>query len=57
MCVPFQSQTCDCRTPCSCGEMLTVEEEIQKMEVMRKHLQFQLELIERRMSGLKNVRG
>jgi hypothetical protein len=57
MCVPFQSQICDCRTPCPCGEILTVDEEIRKMGVMRQHLQFQLELIERRMSSLKNVRG
>ena len=56
MCVPFQSQACDCRAPCTCGEILTVEEEIRKMEVMRQHLQFQLELVERRMSSLKNVR-
>ena len=57
MCVPFQSHPCDCMTPCHCGEILTVDEEIRKMEVMRQHLQFQLELIERRMSSLKNVRG
>jgi hypothetical protein len=56
MCAPFQSQTCDCRTHCGCGEILTVEEEIRKMEVMRQHLQFQLELVERRVSSLKNVR-
>ena len=57
MCVPFQSQACGCRAPCTCGEILTVEEEIRKTEVMRQHLQFQLELVERRMTSLKNVRG
>lgn len=57
MCAPFQSHSCDCRAPCGCGEILTVDEEIRKMEVMRQHLQFQLELVERRMSSLKNVRG
>jgi hypothetical protein len=53
MCAPFQVHSGDC----GCGGILTVEEEIRKMEVMRQHLQFQLELVERRMSSLKNVKG
>jgi hypothetical protein len=38
MCVPFQNQACDCRAPCTCGEIL------------------QLDLVERRMSSLKNIK-
>jgi len=56
MCAPFQMHPCDCGGhPCGCGEILTVDEEIRKMEVMRQHLQFQLELIERRIASLKKV--
>jgi len=55
MCAPFQMHSCECRGLCGCGEILTVDEEIRKMEVMRQHLQFQLELIERRTASLKKV--
>ncbi|MDD1671036.1 MAG: hypothetical protein LUQ67_06995 [Methanomicrobiales archaeon] len=55
MCAPFQMHSCDCRGLCGSGEILTIDEEIRKMEVMRQHLQFQLELIERRIASLKKV--
>jgi hypothetical protein len=56
MCAPFQMHPCDYGGhPCGCGEFLTVEEEIRKMEVMRQHLQFHLALIERRIESLKGV--
>jgi hypothetical protein len=54
MCAPFQNHPCECG-PCGCGGILTVDEEIRKMEVMRGHLQFQLELVERRLDSLKKM--
>jgi hypothetical protein len=35
--------------------MLSVEEEIQALEVHRQHLKLQMELIEKRISGLRKV--
>jgi len=54
MCAPFQTHGCDCGGhSCCCGEFLTVEEEIRKTEVMRMHLQLQLDLVEQRLGSLK----
>jgi hypothetical protein len=46
---------CDGGGPCGCGEFLTVDEEIRRMEVMREHLKLQLDLIGRRLDSLKRV--
>ena len=41
---------------CGCGGMtMSIEEEIQALEVHRQHLKLQLEMVEKRISGLKNV--
>jgi hypothetical protein len=56
MCGPFQMHPCDCGGhTCGCGEILTVEEEIRKLEVMRQHLQLQLDLIARRVDSLRGI--
>jgi hypothetical protein len=40
---------------CGFGGMMSVEEEIQALEVHRQHLKLQIELVEKRISGLKKV--
>lgn len=40
---------------CGCGGMMSVEDEIKALEVHRAHLKLQLEMIEKRISGLKHV--
>jgi hypothetical protein len=35
--------------------MLSIEEEIQALEVHRQHLRLQLDLVEKRIGGLKKV--
>ena len=40
---------------CGCHGMMSIDEEIQALEVHRQHLKLQLELVEKRISGLKKV--
>jgi hypothetical protein len=42
---------------CQCGgeEFLTLDEEIQRMEIHRQHLKFQLAMLERRIDSLKKA--
>jgi hypothetical protein len=40
---------------CGCMGMMSIEEEIQALEVHRQHLKLQLEMIEKRINGLKKV--
>lgn len=40
---------------CGCGGVLSIEEEIKALEVHRQHLQLQLELVEKRIGGLKKL--
>jgi hypothetical protein len=40
---------------CGCGGMMSVEEEIQALEVHRQHLRLQVEMVEKRISGLKKA--
>ena len=40
---------------CGCGGMLSIEEEIKALEAQRLHLKLQLELVEKRISGLQKV--
>ncbi len=40
---------------CGCGGMMSIEEEIAALEVHRQHLKLQLEMVEKRISGLKRV--
>lgn len=48
-------QSCHHACSCGCGGMLSVEDEIKALEVHRQHLKLQQEMIEKRISGLKNV--
>jgi hypothetical protein len=41
--------------PCGCSGMMSVEDEIKALDVHRAHLQLQLEMIEKRIAGLKHV--
>jgi hypothetical protein len=45
----------NCTSQCGCSGMMSIEEEIQALEVHRQHLTLQMEMIEKRISGLKNV--
>lgn len=47
--------TCASHCGCGCGGMLSVEDEIKALEVHRQHMKLQLEMIEKRISGLKHV--
>jgi hypothetical protein len=40
---------------CGCGGMMSIEDEIAALEVHRQHLKLQLEMVEKRISGLKKV--
>jgi hypothetical protein len=47
--------TCASHCGCGYGGMLSVEDEIKALEVHRQHMKLQLEMIEKRISGLKHV--
>ncbi|OPX63215.1 MULTISPECIES: DUF5320 domain-containing protein [unclassified Methanoregula] len=47
--------TCASHCGCGCGGMLSVEDEIKALEVHRQHMKLQLEMIEKRIAGLKHV--
>jgi len=40
---------------CGGGTVLSIEEEIQALEVQRLHLKFQLEMVDKRINGLKKI--
>ena len=44
-----------CTPACGCGGMMSVEDEIKALEVHRQHMKLQLEMIDKRISGLKNA--
>jgi len=44
-----------CTPACGCSGMMSVEDEIKALEVHREHVKLQLEMIEKRISGLHNV--
>ena len=44
-----------CISHCGCGGIMSVEEEIKALEVHRQHLKLQMEMIEKRISGLQKV--
>jgi hypothetical protein len=44
-----------CASHCGCGGRLSVEDEIKALEVHRQHMKLQLEMIDKRISGLKHV--
>jgi len=48
---------CGCMGHCGCGggTVLSIEEEIQALEVQRLHLKFQLEMVDKRINGLKKI--
>jgi hypothetical protein len=47
--------TCSSHCGCGCGGMLSVEDEIKALGVHRQHMKLQLEMIDKRISGLKNA--
>ena len=44
-----------CASQCGCAGMMSVEDEIKALEVHRQHMMLQLEMIDKRISGLKHV--
>ena len=50
-----EHDTCASHCGCGCGGMMSVEDEIKALEVHRQHMKLQLEMIEKRISGLKKV--
>lgn len=48
-------QSCHSACTCGCEGVMSVEDEIKALEVHRQHLKLQMEMIEKRISGLKNV--
>jgi hypothetical protein len=40
---------------CGCGGMMSVEDEIKALEVHRAHTKLQLDMIEKRIAGLKHA--
>jgi hypothetical protein len=46
---------CASHCGCGCGGMMSVEDEIKALEVHRQHLKLQLEMIDKRISGLQKV--
>jgi hypothetical protein len=44
-----------CASHCGCGGMMSVEDEIKALEVHRQHMKLQLEMIEKRINGLKKA--
>lgn len=47
--------TCASYCNCGCGGMLSVEDEIKALEAHRQHMMLQLEMIDKRISGLKHM--
>lgn len=54
MCMHHHMQESGCGCQCG-GEFLTLEEEIQRMEIHRQHLKFQLAMLDRRIDSLKKA--
>jgi hypothetical protein len=50
---PMAQHGCGCQ--CGGEEFLTLDEEIQRMEIHRQHLKFQLAMLERRVDSLKKA--
>ncbi len=57
MCAPVHGIAAECTCHGGCHGMMTLEEETKALEIHRQHLLLQVELIERRIASLKNVRG
>jgi hypothetical protein len=53
MCAPIQNQSCNCSGTCGCLSNLTIEDEIKMLEANRQRMQVQINIIERRIEGLK----
>jgi len=47
--------TCAGHCGCGCGGMMSVEDEIKALEVHRQHLMLQVEMFEKRISGLQKI--
>ncbi len=45
-----------CASQCGCGcGMMSIEDEIKALEVHRQHMKLQLDMIDKRISGLKHA--
>jgi hypothetical protein len=53
MCAPIQNQSCSCSGACGFASTLTIEDEIKILEASRQRMQVQINMIERRIEGLK----
>jgi hypothetical protein len=53
MCAPIQNQSCNCSGTCGFSSTLTIEDEIKLLEASRQRMQVQINMIERRIEGLK----
>jgi hypothetical protein len=57
MCAPVRGMAPECGCHGGWSGMMTLDEEMKALEIHRQHLLLQVELIERRLASLKNVRG
>jgi hypothetical protein len=48
-------QSCHCGCTFGCGGVMSVEDETKALEIHRQHVKLQLEMIDKRISGLKHV--
>jgi hypothetical protein len=55
MCMHHHMTQPDCSCHGGCGEFLTLEEEVKRMEIHKQHLQFQLAMLERRIESMKKA--
>jgi hypothetical protein len=46
-----------CECECGCPVLLSIDEEIRKLEEHRKILQDRIEIIDKKIAGLKTVKG
>ncbi len=55
MCAPNQHQSCGCTETCGCMAAFSVEDEIKMLESEKIRTQVKLEMMERRLAGLKKA--
>jgi hypothetical protein len=51
--VSLMNTLCDCE--CSCGVMMPIDDEIRRLEEYKKILQDRIEMIDKKIAGLKTV--
>ena len=55
MCTSIQPQSCGCTETCGCMVPFSVEDEIKMLESEKQRTQVRLDMIERRLTGLKKA--